>query len=117
MKVNVQFREENGVLHGFVEGEIDTFTASVLRQELDAVEVDTTQPIHLNLSKVSYLDSTGLGIFVAFYKRIMREGGSLKFVGLTPRLLRLFEITGLSDLMSIEYDENDAKVELSNEKF
>ena len=116
MKVNVQFREEENVLKGFVEGEIDTFTASVLRQELDAVTIEKGQQIELDLSKVSYLDSTGLGIFVAFYKKITREQAELKFVGLTARLLRLFEITGLSELMNIEYDDNDEKVEYTNER-
>lgn len=51
------------------------------------------------------MDSTGLGIFVAFYKKVIRENGSLKLVNLSSRLVRLFEITGLSEIMSIETDE------------
>lgn len=120
MKVSVHFKEENDILKGFIEGEIDTYTASVLRQELDLVEIEENQKIEINLSKVSYLDSTGLGIFVAFYKRVVKGNAHLKFVDLTPRLMRLFEITGLSDLMVIEHakkNENGEKVELSNERF
>ena len=113
MQVNVQFRVEEEILRGYVEGEIDTFTSNVLRQELESVVIKPDQVIELNLSKVTYMDSTGLGIFVAFYKKVVREQAKLKFVGLTTRLVRLFEITGLSELMEIESDE---KVELSNER-
>ena len=112
MNVNVQFREEGKVLKGFVEGEIDTFTAPVLREELDLIRMVEGQSIEINLSKVTYMDSTGLGIFVAFYKKATREKVALKLVGLTNRLVRLFEITGLKDLMIIEVDE---KVGTGNE--
>lgn len=112
MNVNVQFREDGDVLRGYIEGEIDTFTAPVLREELESIQVAEGKKIELDLSKVSYMDSTGLGIFVAFYKKTTRENAHFKLVGLTNRLVRLFEITGLKELMNIETDE---KVELSNE--
>lgn len=105
MNVNVQFREDGNVLKGYIEGEIDTFTAPVLREELETVRIVEGRIIELDLSKVNYMDSTGLGIFVAFYKKATRENASLKLVGLSNRLVRLFEITGLSELMSIEIDE------------
>ncbi len=105
MNVNVQFREDGSVLRGYIEGEIDTFTAPILREELETVRIVEGRQIELDLSKVNYMDSTGLGIFVAFYKKIVRENASLKLVNLSNRLVRLFEITGLSELMSIETDE------------
>lgn len=105
MNVNVQFREDGNVLRGYIEGEIDTFTAPVLREELETVRIVEGQLIELDLSKVNYMDSTGLGIFVAFYKKVSRENAPFKLVGLSSRLVRLFEITGLSELMNIETDE------------
>ncbi|MEK4626947.1 MAG: STAS domain-containing protein [Solibacillus sp.] len=105
MNVNVQFREDENVLRGYIEGEIDTFTAPILREELDAVQIVAGRLIELDLSKVNYMDSTGLGVFVAFYKKVTRENAPFKLVGLSNRLVRLFEITGLSELMSIETDE------------
>lgn len=105
MNVNVQFREDGSVLRGYIEGEIDTFTAPILREELETVRIVEGRKIELDLSKVNYMDSTGLGIFVAFYKKVIRENASLKLVNLSNRLVRLFEITGLSELMSIETNE------------
>lgn len=112
MNVNVQFREDGYIVHGSIEGEIDTHTAPILREELDAIRVEDGMLIELNLSKITYMDSTGLGIFVAFYKKVTKENAQLKLIGLTNRLVRLFDITGLSDLMDIETDK---KVELINE--
>lgn len=112
MNVNVQFREDGHIVRGLIEGEIDTYTAPVLRGELNAISVEEGMLIELNLSKISYMDSTGLGIFVAFYKKVMKENAQLKLIGLTNRLIRLFDITGLSDLMDIE---SDKKVEFINE--
>lgn len=112
MDMVVNFKKDGTKLYGYVEGEIDTFTASGLREELEAVKITEGMEIKLDLSKVNYMDSTGLGILVAFYKRALREEGKVKIVGLSKRLQRLFEITGLSELMDIETDK---KVELSNE--
>ncbi|MER2000068.1 MAG: STAS domain-containing protein [Lysinibacillus sp.] len=112
MNINVRFREEGKFMKGFVEGEIDTFTAPILREELDSIRMEEGQTIEINLSKVTYMDSTGLGIFVGFYKKASREKVAIKLVGLTNRLARLFEITGLKDLMIIEVDE---KVGTGNE--
>ena len=48
-------------------GEIDAFTAPILRERLAAANNRRTSS-ELNLSDVSYMDSTGLGVFVGFYK-------------------------------------------------
>jgi anti-sigma B factor antagonist len=112
MNVNVQFREEENKIYGIIEGEIDTFTAPILRDELDIISIKENMNIELDLSKVTYMDSTGLGVFVAFYKKVLKENANLKLVRLSGRLARLFEITGLSELMDIETDK---KVEPANE--
>ena len=110
MNMKVYFKEDNNILRGFVEGEIDAYTAPQLREGLDAVEVQQGANIEVDLTNVNYIDSTGLGVFVAFYKRVQREGGDVRLVGLSERIKRLFEITGLSELMNIE---GEKKVELS----
>ena len=102
MNVNVQFRGEGDLLLGFIEGELDTFTAPTLRDELDSISISEGLLVELDLSNVSFMDSTGLGVFVAFYKKVMKENAHLKLVNLSNRLTRLFEITGLSELMDIE---------------
>lgn len=110
MDMKVYFKEDGDILRGFVEGEIDAYTAPQLREGLDAAEVTEGKQIEVDLTHVNYIDSTGLGVFVAFYKRVQREGGNVRLVGLSERIQRLFEITGLSELMNIQ---GEKKVKLS----
>lgn len=112
MNIIFQVQETENVIRGIIEGELDTFTAPQLKEELEAIELQEGTNVEIDLSKLNYMDSTGLGVFVGFYKRAKREQANVKLVGLSARLRRLFEITGLSDLMEIEKDK---KVEVSNE--
>ena len=50
----------------------------------------------IDLSEVSYMDSTGLGVFVGVFKALRANEGNLILTGMSDRLKRLFDITGLS---------------------
>jgi anti-sigma B factor antagonist len=47
------------------------------------------------------MDSTGLGVFIALLKANKKNNGSLKFVGVSERIKRLFDITGLTDILNV----------------
>jgi anti-sigma B factor antagonist len=84
-----------------VAGEIDAYTAPKLREALTPLTNESKPNIIVNLKNVSYMDSTGLGVFVGLLKAVRSEDGQLKLVELTDRLERLFSITGLSDIIDI----------------
>jgi anti-sigma B factor antagonist len=84
-----------------VAGEIDAYTAPKLREALTPLTDESKPNIIVNLKNVSYMDSTGLGVFVGLLKSVRKEDGQLKLVELTERLERLFSITGLSDIIDI----------------
>ena len=56
----------------------------------------------IDLDRVSYIDSAGLGVLVGTYKRLSASGGSLTVRCCEQRVLRLFAITGLTDLFHID---------------
>lgn len=58
--------------------------------------------IHLNLSDLEYIDSSGLGVFIAIQKRCMQKGGSVKVKGLKGNIKELFELTRLTKVFEIE---------------
>lgn len=76
-----------------VAGEIDAYTAPELGEELFPL-VKKSKTIIVNLRDVSYLDSTGLSVFVSLFKQLMNNNGELKLIGLSERFIKLFEITG-----------------------
>lgn len=102
MNIQVNLEEIDNNLTGFIRGEIDAHTAPVLREKLEAYQNQDGLKAVLDLSDVDYMDSTGLGVFVAFYKSVNAKGGHVKLKGLSSRLKRLFDITGLGEIMDIE---------------
>ncbi|MET0785838.1 MAG: anti-sigma factor antagonist [Paenisporosarcina sp.] len=109
MNIQVEFKNDNDLVQGFISGEIDAFTAPMLREKLSAVELKKGLQAELNLSEVSYMDSTGLGVIVAFFKNVNANKGHVKLTGLSPRLKRLFDITGLGEIMDIETDDKGGR--------
>ena len=54
-------------IKGLIGGEIDAFTAPILREKLAEVTLQDNF-MRIEFTDVSYMDSTGLGVFVGFYK-------------------------------------------------
>jgi anti-sigma B factor antagonist len=101
MNVKIDINELGNKIIVTVAGEIDAYTAPKLREALVPLTNKPNPNIIVNLKNVSYMDSTGLGVFVGLLKGVRKEGGQLKLVELTDRLERLFSITGLSDIIDI----------------
>jgi len=57
---------------------------------------------------VDFLDSTGLGVLVGGLKRLRTNGGDLSLVCTQPRILKVFEITGLTSVFSIATSVDEA---------
>ncbi|HEY1828709.1 MAG TPA: STAS domain-containing protein [Acidimicrobiales bacterium] len=84
-----------------VAGEIDVATAPQLRDCLHRVITDGHATIVLDLLDVTFLDSTALGVLVGALKRCRELGGELRVVVTDPRIMKIFEITGLTKVFPI----------------
>ena len=84
-----------------VSGEIDVATAPQLRECLQGVIGRGQTTIVLDLLAVTFLDSTALGVMVAALKRCREAGGDLHIVVADPRIVKIFEITGLTGVFTI----------------
>lgn len=89
-------------------GEIDVATAPPLRDRLQALTAAGRSTVVVDLLGVSFLDSTALGVLVGALKRCRESGGDLPLVITEPRILKVFEITGLTDVFSIHATVDDA---------
>jgi anti-sigma B factor antagonist len=98
-----------------VEGEIDVYTAPRLRELLvDLVNKNTYQFV-VNMEKVDFLDSTGLGVLVAGLKRMRTHNGSLDVVCTQERILKILRITGLTKVFGI-YQTVDQAIAAKQER-
>ena len=84
-------------------GEIDVYTAPRLRERLIEMVGAGERRVVVDLGRVEFLDSTGLGVLVGAHRRLRARDGSLTLVCPHERLLKIFRITGLDSVFDI-YD-------------
>lgn len=109
MNLHVELLEKDSIQYFKVIGEIDAFTAPMLKERLASVQNIKGLQVELDLSEVAYIDSTGLGVFVGFYKALKGNDGYMKITGVNDRLKKLFEITGLNKIIDIEGKEGGGR--------
>jgi anti-sigma B factor antagonist len=80
-------------------GELDLFTAPVLRDVLLRLTGDGKHFLAVEMSGLRFLDSSGLGVLVGATKRAVAGGGGLCLVGAPQRMLKTLTITGLLRVM------------------
>lgn len=97
--IDVSKQGEHAVVD--VKGEIDVYTAPKLREGLVELVAEGSYNIVVNLEGVDFLDSTGLGVLVGALKRVKAHDGSLALVCTQDKLLKIFQITGLTRVFSI----------------
>jgi anti-sigma B factor antagonist len=91
-----------------VEGEIDVYTSTQLKEAIVSTISEGVTHVVMNLSKVEYLDSTGLGVLIGALKRLREKQGNLIIVSPSMRIMRIFEITGLYKIFTIYQTEDEA---------
>ena len=84
-----------------VEGEIDIYSAPRLRELLIDLVSTTHYQLIVDLDKVGFLDSTGLGVLVGGLKRVRPHDGWLDLVCTQEWILNIFRITGLTQVFGI----------------
>src|ERR1700732_2933063 len=92
-----------------VKGEVDVYTAPRLREKLVELVSQGKHQIIVDLEGVDFLDSTGLGVLVGGLKRLRSHEGDLTLVCTQHRILKVFEITGLTKVFAI-YESVDQAV-------
>ncbi len=91
-----------------VVGEVDVATAPSLRTRLEQAVDDAEGALVVDLSGVTFIDSTALGVLIAVQRRSDDRGLPMRLVVAEPRILKIFEITGLTDTFSIVPDRAGA---------
>src|SRR5699024_3749921 len=113
MELNINVVHEKEKVIVSVSREIDAYTAPKFKETLLPLTNDQGNDIEVNLKDVEYMDSTGLGVFISALKSTNEHQSQLKLVQLQSRVMRVFEITGLDQIMDIHADSggiNDGSI-------
>ncbi len=98
--MNIQLTKENDTLIVNLEGRLDTTTAPELQKTLDD-EIADHKKLIFDFEKLSYISSAGLRVLLAAQKT-MNQQGEMKILHVNETIAEIFEVTGFSDILTIE---------------
>jgi anti-sigma B factor antagonist len=93
-ELSVSVRRERGAVIAEVAGEVDLSTVAGLREHLSGLAVNG-QPLIIELNRVTFIDSTGLGVLVSVARQAAAHSSTLHVVCSQPNTCRLLELTGM----------------------
>ena len=99
--MEIRTERANDVLTLTVIGKVDTGTAPAFEQALEEGAQGVTALV-LDLREMTYTSSAGLRVILKAQKMMSACGGTMKVVNVQPDVLEIFEITGFTDILTIE---------------
>jgi anti-anti-sigma factor len=105
----VESVERDGLVHVSLRGELDLSTVGKVDDELQRWEAPNSRVLLLDLSKLTFLDSTGLRCVVRADERAREEGRRLVVVKGPEAVQRVFEITRLQDRLELVDDASSVQ--------
>ena len=100
LEVTVHTLRGTTVIRAF--GELDVNSVLILRDALVTLNLDRATELHMDLSEVSFLDSTGIGILVATAKRVRALGGKFSTACPAGAVRQILETTGLVEFLGVD---------------
>ncbi len=91
-----------------LEGDVDIYSAAQFKDVLLQGIEEGAQCIIVDLAKVTFIDSSGLGVLVSGAKRLRRNNGTLDIVCCDDNITRILEITGLDRIFGIYLTRTEA---------
>ena len=105
MPVNIHSVGE--VLTVYLEGEIDHHAAKGMREEIDAaVEFNMPSLLILDFDRVTFMDSSGIGLVMGRYRNLQKNKAQLNLTNLPPNIYKVMKLSGIEKLAKIDKGEN-----------
>jgi len=108
MNFSVSVRQMDDVSLVDVAGRLTSFETKAFRHMIQALLSRNQTNIVLNLTRLDYLDSSGIGELVRNYMSVVKKGGAMKVVGLAPKVEEILKITQLYHVFPEFPDEASA---------
>jgi len=107
LEINVDQTDQKSIVE--VSGEIDVYTAHKLTEKLLPLTEEKGEFVQVDLKDVTYMDSTGLGVFISAYKSAKANESELELINARDRVLRLFIITGIHEIINLRTEGKGGK--------
>jgi len=107
MTLQIEFtideRSVSGVPVLALGGEADVVTAPEIKEALSEI-AGRSSTVVVDMSQLTFIDSTALGVLVVAGRRLAESDGELRLAGLQPHIRKVFDITGLDTAFPIHVD-------------
>jgi len=114
MDITVRKFQENYVID--VSGEVDMYHADRLKDVVATMMKKKVSVFILNLKKVTYIDSSGIGAILAVNAMLAHEGMAFRIVNVSRPVMHIMELTRLVGILPIEANELDAIESIAGRK-
>lgn len=108
MSFSIDVRQVGRVSLVDVSGRLTSFEAKAFRDMINGLLKQGRTNIVLNLTRLDYLDSSGIGELVRNYVSTVKHGGAMKVVGLAPKVDEILKVTQLYQVFPEFPDEASA---------
>lgn len=104
-----EYDSERHILTALLQGEIDHHLAPSIREKID-IAIDRYEPeiLGLDFSRVTFMDSSGIGLVMGRYRKMKEHGGQVIVLNPSDSIKRLMELAGLQRLTRIAYTAHSA---------
>jgi len=99
LSIEKGFNEEEKIWEFKVAGEVDISNADQLRDELNHAYTKNSTNIKIDLTNLSYLDSTGLGVLIGMYGKVRKDGNTVTLLKPRENVKKLLRITNLDKVL------------------
>jgi anti-anti-sigma factor len=86
-------------------GDLDAHTSVQLERTIQELIQNQRYHLIMNFSKLNYISSAGLGVFMAFIDEVRSKGGDIKFSNMPEKIYQIFDLLGFPMLYEIYNDE------------
>ena len=100
---------ESGLTVLALDGFLDAHTAPEFEKAIQSEIDDGHLQLIVDCTKLTYISSAGLGVFMGFIEELREGGGDIKICGLSPKVEQVFEILGFHALYDIVGDVSAAR--------
>jgi anti-sigma B factor antagonist len=101
MELEISSTREGDICIVHVAGEVDVYTSPSLKSALVAAVADGCRVVVVDLDKVGFIDSSGLGVLVGALRRAREAQGDLRIVSARETVVKIFRITGLDRVFPV----------------
>ncbi len=98
--LNISKNVDGKKLEYLLEGRLDTTTSPQLQEDLEK-SLDPVEELVLNFEKLEYISSAGLRVLLVAQKTMTKQG-KMKVTNVNESIMEIFDVTGFSDILTIE---------------